>query len=100
MNWEAIILSMLGGSIGQLLNLAEIYKIEKSKRPDFKDFTYWLPYIIYPIISGVIAYAYFDDKPDVNKMLAIQIGASAPLIFKSLATAIPSQVTSSVKNTE
>ncbi|MVN20343.1 hypothetical protein [Mucilaginibacter arboris] len=94
MNWQAILLSVFGSICAQLLNLAELSKTPKSRRPDFKDYAYWLPFIIYPVISAVIAYAYFDSKADVNKMLAIQIGASSPLIIKSLANAVPNEITS------
>lgn len=92
MNWQAILLSVFGSLCAQFLNLAELSKTPKSRRPDFKDYAYWLPFIIYPIISAVIAYAYFDGKSDVNKMLAIQIGASSPLILKSLGNAVPNEI--------
>lgn len=98
MNWQAIALSVLGSVCIQLLNLAELNKVAKSRRPDFKDYATWLPFIIYPIIAAVIAYAYFDDEHSVNKMLAIQVGASSPLILKSLANAIPKDIIAKEKN--
>lgn len=92
MNNEAIILSAIGSICNELLNIAELKKLRKHRRPDLKDLTYWLPIIIYPLISSVIAYAYFEEKEHVNKMLAIQIGASSSLIFKSLANTLPKEI--------
>ena len=92
MNIEAICLSAAGSLCVQLLNLTDLSKAPQSKRPDFTDYAYYLPYIIFPIVSAVIGYAYFDDKHPVNKMLALQLGASSPLIFKSLISSIPPEI--------
>lgn len=92
MNNEAIILFAIGSICNELLNIAELKKTRKHRRPDLKDFIYWLPFFIYPIISSIIAYAYFEEKEHVNKMLAIQIGASSSLIFKSLANTLPREI--------
>jgi hypothetical protein len=89
---EAIILSALGGLCLQLLNLLELNKIPKSRRPDFKDFAYYIPYIVSPLFGALIGYAYFDDQEHVNKLLAIHIGASAPLILRSMSQVLPAGI--------
>lgn len=91
---EAIILAALGSTCIQLLNLLELSKVPKSRRPDFKDIAYWLPYIINPLFGALIGYAYFDGQVHVNKLLAIHIGASAPLIIRSMSSVIPSVIKS------
>lgn len=61
-----------------------------------KDFPHWLkswPYyavaLVMMIIGGGIALAYGSSGITLNAILAIQIGASAPLILRKLAEAIP-----------
>ena len=56
----------------------------EDERPHFKDVTYYFQYIIFPVISGLMGYAYFDESQHINRMPAIQIGASSPLLFKTL----------------
>lgn len=84
-----VALGALGGLLIQLLNLAELNKVAKSRRPDFKDPIYWLPYLINPFFGGLMAYAYFDGQDHVNKLLALHIGASAPLIIRGMISNIP-----------
>jgi hypothetical protein len=43
-------------------------------------------------LGGILAYAYFDGQQEVNKLLAIHVGASAPLIIRSMISTIPSGV--------
>lgn len=61
-----------------------------------KDFPYWLkswPYYIASVamvlFGGGIAAAYASSGTTLNAILAIQIGASAPLIFRKLSETIP-----------
>lgn len=86
---EAVYLSTLGGLAVQLLTLVEVRNLPKSRRPDFKDFVYWLPFVINPFFGGLIGYAYFNHQPEVNSLLAIHIGASAPLVVRTMSTVIP-----------
>jgi len=61
-----------------------------------KDFPYWLKSWAYYVASlamalfgGGIAVAYASSGTTLNAILAIQIGASAPLIFRKLSETIP-----------
>ncbi len=49
-----------------------------------KSWTYYLVAVAMVIIGGVIAVAYARSGTTLNAILAIQIGASAPLIFRKL----------------
>ena len=89
MNIDAIVLSIAGSLCVQLLNMTEIGKLTDDQRPDFGSFTYYLPFITFPIISGIAGYAYFGDEQHINKMLALQLGASSPLLFKNFTDSIP-----------
>ncbi|MET1056230.1 MAG: hypothetical protein ABWY16_13055 [Pedobacter sp.] len=88
MNAEAICMSAAGSLCVQLLSLTEIGKLTEEHRPDFKDLAYYLPFILFPFISGIAGYAYFDEISPVNRLLALQVGASSPLLFKSLTNSI------------
>lgn len=81
---EGILLSIFGGIGIQLYSLIGLYKIQKKRRPDFKDLTYYIPWVLNPLFASLIGYAYFKDQENVNSLLAIHIGASASLIFKTM----------------
>lgn len=89
---EAVYLATTGGLAIQLLSLLELPNLPKNRRPDFKDFIYWLPFIINPFLGGLIGYAYFNHQQEVNSLLAIHIGASAPLILRTMSMIIPAGV--------
>lgn len=96
MNWEyfqcpAVFFAAVGAFVMQALTLMEIRNIPKTQRPDFKDFFYWLPFLIAPLAGAFLAFAYVStDGPDSLKpYLAINVGVSAPLILRSMATNVP-----------
>lgn len=78
------------GALGmQLLTLMEIRNIPKTERPDFKDFFYWLPFVIAPILGGGLAIAYIFPGDTLKPLVAINVGVSAPLILRSMANINP-----------
>jgi hypothetical protein len=54
-----------------------------------KSWTYYFVAAVMVLIGGVIAVAYAKSGTTLNAMLAIQIGASTPLIFRKLSENIP-----------
>ena len=84
----SILLAAFGGLAINLLNLVELQKVGKDQRPDFRDPLYWLPFFVWPVLGGVLAYAY-ETETDLNAILAINIGVSAPLIIRAFAAASP-----------
>lgn len=91
MEYQIILIAAGGGLAIQLLTLLEIQQLEKKNRPDFTDFTYYIPYLINPVISAFVAYVYVQAQTQLNPILALHIGASAPLILRSMASAIPNK---------
>jgi hypothetical protein len=80
------------GALGiKLLELAELNKVEKVKRPDLKHWTYWVPFLIAPILGGGLAFAYVQSGTDLSPILAINIGISAPVTLRAMAQR-PSEV--------
>jgi hypothetical protein len=79
-----------GGSLAvNLLNLLEALNLPKDRRPIFRDLAYWVPYIIYPILGAFVAYVYLASGFEIKPVLALQVGASAPLILRAAANAVP-----------
>ncbi len=88
MNLQFFLIPALGAMVIQLLNLMEAATLEPAKRPNFKDFVYWLPYIIHPILAAIIGWAYFDHV-SYNNLSALQIGACVPLFIKQIINVLP-----------
>jgi hypothetical protein len=85
-----ILIPGIAALFAQLLNLLELTKLEPSRRPDFKDFVYWLPYIIGPVVGGFAGYFSFHDNINsYTTMLGVQVGIAAPLTLKGFANVIP-----------
>ena len=85
----AVLFAAFGAFGMQLLHLLEIRNIPKAERPDFKDFFYWLPFIVSPIIGGGLALAYIYPADVLKPLVAINVGVSAPLILRSMAIMNP-----------
>lgn len=81
--WSA----MFGALAIKLLELAEVTKLPFDRRPDFKDIVYWVPFLVMPLIGGGLAYIISGIA--LNPLLAVNIGISAPLIFRKMAEINP-----------
>nr|VFK62654.1 MAG: hypothetical protein BECKUNK1418G_GA0071005_10267 [Candidatus Kentron sp. UNK]VFK70562.1 MAG: hypothetical protein BECKUNK1418H_GA0071006_10327 [Candidatus Kentron sp. UNK] len=84
-----IALACIGGFSVNLLQLMEYSKLPKPERPDFKDLLFWLPYLVWPVLSGVLAFAYIESGISLSPLLTLNIGLSAPLIFRAMLEANP-----------
>ncbi len=75
-----------GGSIAiELVSILQIYHREPIVVPSkYRRVGFWVVRLLVVLASGGAAVAYKIDNP----VLAINIGASAPLIFQSLAKGI------------
>lgn len=86
-----VVLAAIGGLAVNLLNLLELQQVPKERRPDFADWLYWFPFLMWPIIGGVVGFLYNDLASPLSKLAAFHLGVSSPLILRSLASAIPAQ---------
>ena len=94
MNWElvahpSVLFAFFGAFAMQLLSLLEIKNIPKAEHPDFRDFFYWLPFIVAPLVGAGLALAYIYPTDVLKPLVAINIGVSAPLILRSMASINP-----------
>jgi hypothetical protein len=84
--WQVFALGLIGGSAAELVRW---YKIRDSpNKPDYlKSAFYWMVTVMMILLGGGLAVVYGTEN--VNALLGINIGASAPLILTALASTIP-----------
>lgn len=84
----------LGGSVAvEVANLYQIYQSEEIVIPvRYKRISFWVVRIILAFMAGGLALAYNINTP----LLALNIGASTPLILHALSKGINSTPTLSV----
>jgi len=82
--------AVLGGLGVNLLRLAEFANHPKQDRPNFKDPYYILQFFLTPALGALLTYVYLASNTQLTPLLALNIGASAPLTFKTLVDATPS----------
>ena|SRR5712691_10110025 len=85
----AIVLAAFGGFAINILHLMEYAKRPKIERPDFKDILFYVPYLAWPVLGGVLAYAYVESGVQLSPILALNVGLSAPLILRAMVEANP-----------
>lgn len=90
---QAMWFAAFGGIAIPLIGLMELHNVPKDRRPDFRDWIYWLPFLIGPVLGAVLALVYQKSAMQITPILAVNVGASAPLILRSLAAANPFQGT-------
>ncbi len=88
---EPVWFAAAGAFAIKLLELAELHTLPKLERPDTKDWLYWLPFIIMPMLGGGLAYVYIVSEAKLTALLSVNIGVSAPLILRAMAGANPMQ---------
>lgn len=83
--WPVFLVGCLGGALGDVLGIVEA---RKTGAPSYlRSFFYWVCLVLLALIGGGLTALYGVDN--VKAVLAVNIGASAPLIIKSLASAAP-----------
>jgi hypothetical protein len=92
MDYSAVLVAAGGGFAITLLNFAEAVNLPKDRRPDFQEIVYWVQGAIYPALGAFVAYVYVASGYDIKPVLALQVGASAPLILRAAASAYPREL--------
>ena len=87
---EPILFALCGGFFVNVLRLIELSHLPRSQRPaTFRDPLYVLQFVTLPVLGAFLAQTYESSGSHLTPFVAVNIGASAPLIFKSLAGAAP-----------
>lgn len=92
MDHRFVVFGVIGGMLGNLLRLVNIANMKPSDRPlVFKDFWWYVQFIILAAFGGFFVYLY-ETSITMTTVLAVHIGASAPLIAQTLAANVPSAI--------
>lgn len=86
-----VLFAYFGALAIKLLEVAELRTIPKTQRPDFKDWVYWIPFFVMPILGAGLAYVYVMSGIALKPILAVNVGISAPLILRAMAEVNPLQ---------
>jgi len=86
---SGVMFAAAGALAVELLKLTEIRSIPKHERPNLKEFLYWIPFIILPLLGAGLAYMYVMSEIILKSVLAVNIGISAPLIIRTMASSVP-----------
>lgn len=87
-----VLCAAFGALCVKLLELVEIHRIPVHQRPNLKELIYWVPFLILPMVGGFLAYVYIESGTILSPLLALNVGVTAPLVFRSLAERIPEKV--------
>jgi hypothetical protein len=87
---QPFLFGLFGGLAINLLRLADLAHKPAAERPKtFSDIFYVIQFVTLPLLGGGLAYTYHASGTMLSPILALNIGASAPLILKNLASALP-----------
>ena len=85
--WIPILFGVFGGVVVELLQL---YNLRYKGLPEYaKDLWFWIISSAMALSGGVLVFAYLLTGMDITPILAINIGATAPLILASIASNTP-----------
>jgi hypothetical protein len=81
----------LGGFLVEILSVYKIRRLPPQKRPDWiYSFFYWFWSFAMMLSGGALVVVYIASNVSVTPILALNIGASAPLIIGAFADKVPS----------
>ena len=84
----SLVVGAAGGFLGEALGMYELRRTNPAELPKYlRSKFYWSMNFLMAGLGGGLAVLY--GVKEVNAMLAVNIGASAPMIIKSLVANIP-----------
>ena len=87
---EPLLWGGVGGVLGNLLVLLRHAKLPKVERPDLlSDPWFWSGWVIEALFGVILSLAYLRTGVHLPPLVAINIGASAPLIIEKLLSTLP-----------
>jgi hypothetical protein len=85
---EALLYGLVGGVLPEFL---AVYRTRDApqKSEKFKRWSWWMPTLVMIGAGGGLALLYVHSGNSLNPLLAINVGASTPLILGSLVATAP-----------
>lgn len=91
-DWQVLIaIAFFGGLAANIMRLLERRNAPPGRKNPI-DIWYIAQFVILPIIGSGIAFIYLWDQTPLTGWLSFQVGASAPLIIKQIASAVPTEL--------
>jgi len=88
--WESLGWGLFGGIAAELAVLFQIRHQLASEAPYWlRSWVYWTIAALMVVAGGVIVLAHARSGTELSPLLAIQVGASAPLILRKLREVVP-----------
>jgi len=84
--WEGFLWGVAGGVLVELLAW---YKDRRNPTAAYPWRKYWVLTILMILAGGLLVVMYLRSGAGLNTIVCVNIGASAPLLIASLASAIP-----------
>jgi hypothetical protein len=85
--YKQVLWGIAGGVLAQFIELWKFRENAPEELPKFlKSFFYWAMTIIMVLIGGFLVYIYNITGSNLSTMLAINIGATAPLLISELTS--------------
>ena len=87
---EPVLWGIAGGLLGQSLKVIRHAELPKEGRPALlSDPIFWGVWLLLGLLGGFFALAYVRSGVKLPPILAINIGASAPLLAEKLVSTVP-----------
>ena len=86
---DAAFYAACGGLAANLLPILDLRTVKPEERPDLRSILYWLPFVIVPLLGAGLAAAYIQSGVGLQPIVAINVGITAPLILRAMASSPP-----------
>ena len=88
--WEGFLYGVFGGVLSEVLGLFKLRHQEPENLPTYlKSGFYWLVTTLMSLMGGVLVVIYLRSNFSLEPIVAVNIGASAPLILGTLTSQAP-----------
>jgi hypothetical protein len=88
--WDGFLLGVVGGVFGELVNLFKLRQQPVNLLPVWiRSLWYWTVTVMMILSDGGLVAIYLGSRIPVAPILAVNIGASAPLILGALVAQVP-----------
>lgn len=85
-----ILWGCLGGLLGNLIRIVHIANMAPQQRPlIFRDPYWWAQFFILMFLGGVFVLMYEVSSIQLNPVLAVNVGAAAPIIAQNFLSTAP-----------
>jgi hypothetical protein len=89
-DFPGFLFGLFGGVLAELLGLFELRRHARKDLPKWlKSPFYWIITILMVLAGGGLVVAYIESDIAMKPILAINVGASAPLIIGTLVAKVP-----------